>query len=170
MLEVGREIFSSHFIFEADFRGSATWQQVIHTPMHSITLEIEACVLACQTQAGRGVQGLICCRCFIGSVISFYASVITPVQGCRCSAILGAKTGRGKCHAYTKPEAHTNISQGTRKWKNWQKVGSMLYTSRLDTCCLKDAQPLHLMKLKWRLVTMFLKCIKYWRVKFPLWD
>lgn len=52
MLEVGCEIFSSHFIFEIDFRGAATRQQVIHTPMHSVTLEIEVCVLACQTRAG----------------------------------------------------------------------------------------------------------------------
>lgn len=110
MLEVGREIFSSHFIFQADFRGSATWQQVIHTLMHSITPEIEVCVLACQTRAGRGVQGLICCRCFIGSVISFYASVITPVQGCRCSAIWGAKTGREKCHACIQKQRRTQTS------------------------------------------------------------
>lgn len=54
MSEVGCEIFSSHSIFKADLEvhGSATQQQVIHTLMHSITLEIEACMLACQTLAG----------------------------------------------------------------------------------------------------------------------
>ena len=57
MSEVGCEIFSSHSIFKADLEvhGSATQQQVIHTLMHSITLEIEACMLACQTLArGEG--------------------------------------------------------------------------------------------------------------------
>lgn len=171
MLDVGCEIFSSHFIFEADFRGSTTRQQVIHTPMHSITLEIEACMLACQTRAGHGVRGLICCRCFIGSVISFYASVITPCSGMEMFCSFGCKNRQRKMpHMHTKSGAHENISQGTREWKNWQKVWSVLYTSRQDTCCLKDAHPLHLMKLKWRLVTMFLKCIKYWVVKLPLWD
>lgn len=54
MSEVGCEIFSSHSIFKAELEvhGFATLQQVIHTLMHSITLEIEACMLACQTLAG----------------------------------------------------------------------------------------------------------------------
>lgn len=54
MSKVGCEIFSSHSIFKADLEahGSATQQQVIHTLMHSITLEIEACMFACQTLAG----------------------------------------------------------------------------------------------------------------------
>lgn len=123
MLEVGCEIFSIHFIFEADFRGLATQQQVIHMPMHSITLEIEACVLACQTWAGRGVQGLICCCCFIGSVISFYASVITSVQGCRCSAILGAKTGRGKCHTCIQNKRLTQTSPRAQENEKLTKSG-----------------------------------------------
>lgn len=166
MLDVGCEIFSSHFIFEAGIRGSATQQQVIHTPMHSITLEIQACAFACQTRAGHGAHRLICCHCIIGSVISFYTSAIIHVQHFECSAIFGTKTGRGHAtHAHAHAHKHL-LSNG----KNWQKAGSVLYASRPDTRCLKDAQPLHLMKLKWRLVTMFLKCIKNWRVKFPLWD
>lgn len=59
MSEVECEIFSSHSIFKADLEalGSATPQQVIHTLMHSITLEIEACMLPCQTlAAGEGVS------------------------------------------------------------------------------------------------------------------
>lgn len=55
MSEVECEIFSSPSIFKADLEGhgSATQRQVIHTPMHSITLEIKACMLACQTLARR---------------------------------------------------------------------------------------------------------------------
>lgn len=53
MPEVGCEIFSSYSIFRPDLEahGSATQQQVIHTLMHSISLGIDACMLACQTLA-----------------------------------------------------------------------------------------------------------------------
>lgn len=88
--EVGCEIFSSHSIFEADLEllGLATQRQVIHTPMHSITLEIEACMLACQTLAVG--ERLICCHCIIGSVITFYTYNHPCLARCRLCT-LGAK-------------------------------------------------------------------------------
>lgn len=56
--EAGCEIFSSHSTVEADSEGpgSAARRQVIHTLMHSITQEIEACMFACQTLAAGGLR------------------------------------------------------------------------------------------------------------------
>lgn len=75
--EAGCEIFSRRSTVEADSQapGSAARRQVIHTPMHSITQEIEACMFACQTLAAGGLRGgeQGVCVCVFGWGVGSYA-------------------------------------------------------------------------------------------------
>lgn len=142
MSEVGCEIFSSHSIFKAniELHGSTAQHRVIHTLMHSITQEIKACMLACQTLAGGNTHMLHYMTCHQFLYNSNYPGLEVMQAG-----FLAKQTK-------VKSQMHTNTDITHKGYADDMQCTHTNYTF---------IHLLQLMKLKSWPVTLFLKCIKY---------
>lgn len=143
--------------------GSAVQQQVIHTLMHSVTLEIEACTLACQTLAWGEAHML---PLLYGHRHQFLRKFNNPCPACSRLCTFWGKMWKSRpSHAYKYTHAGVKTPPYAQENRQIYKKCCTCWTSTQTPVTAASSDEIEL-----KAVTMFLSCIKYWSAGIPFWD